>query len=134
MLICIYIILLNLINANNQAVISLYSHHHGDSCNTGVLSHQVPKDRYHVPSTFPHVVMELSNQEIKAYFTPRDFHIGDTVSIYNRRFLIYDVDDFTKAFYWKNFGVTDFDPVNVDQPANPNAKMVCIYMQMVDSW
>ncbi|MRA76132.1 hypothetical protein GH890_32405, partial [Bacillus thuringiensis] len=54
---------------------------------------------------------------------PRDFRIGDTVSIYNRRFLIYDVDDFTKAFYWRNFGVTDFDPVNVDQPTNPNAKM-----------
>ncbi|KAI0215708.1 EF-hand domain-containing protein 1 [Lamellibrachia satsuma] len=88
-----------------------------------ICRHKVPKDRYHVPSTFPHVVMELSQQEIKAYFTPRDFRIGDTVTIYNRRFLIYDVDDFTKAFYWKNFGVTDFDPVNVDQPANPNAKM-----------
>ncbi len=71
-----------------------------------------------VESTFPSVVMELSDQEIKDYFTPTDFAIGRTVIIFNRRFLIYDIDDFTKAFYWKNFNATDFTPIDITQLTN----------------
>lgn len=74
--------------------------------------HKVPKDRYNVPSSFPSVVMELSNNEIKDYFTPKDFMIGQTAMIYGRRFLIYDCDSFTKAFYYHNFGITDFPAVD----------------------
>ena len=33
--------------------------------------------RYNVESTFPGVVMELTEQEIKDYFTPRDFKVSD---------------------------------------------------------
>ena len=78
-----------------------------------VCRHKVPKDRYHVESTFPGVVMELTDHEIKEYLNPNDFMIGKTVTIYNRRLLIYDCDDFTKAFYYKNFGVTDFTGIDV---------------------
>jgi len=75
---------------------------------------RIPKDRYNTPPTFPGIVLELSENEIKDYFTPRDFSIGKTVELYNRNFLLYDCDSFTKAFYWKNFGITDFTPVLVD--------------------
>ncbi|XP_076457113.1 EF-hand domain-containing protein 1-like [Babylonia areolata] len=75
--------------------------------------HKVPKDRNNVPSSFPSVVMELSDNEIKNYFTPKDFMIGQTVSIYGRRFLVYEVDNFTKAFYYHNFGITEFPSVDV---------------------
>ncbi|CAD5111984.1 DgyrCDS1238 [Dimorphilus gyrociliatus] len=84
---------------------------------------KVPVDRYNVPSTFPGIVMELSQQEIKRYFTPSDFAIGKTVLIFNRKFFIYDVDPFTKAFYWKNFGVTDFTPVELSPNGVPLPKM-----------
>ena len=80
--------------------------------------------RYDVESTFPGVVMELTDQEIKDYFTPRDFMIGKTVTIYNRRFYVYEMDNFTKAFYWKNFGITDFSSVDVEQPPKQLARMV----------
>lgn len=88
-----------------------------------ITRHKVPKDRYQVESTFPGVVMELTEQEIKDYFTPRDFKVGESVNIYNRRFLIYDLDNFSKAFYWKNFGVTDFKPVDVEQRLRELSKM-----------
>ena len=52
--------------------------------------------------------------------------IGKTVSIFNRRFLIYDCDNFTKAFYWKNFEITDFSPLSVDHCGNDLPKMVCV--------
>jgi len=85
--------------------------------------HRVPKDRYDVKSVFPGITMELTEQEIKEYLTPRDFSIGKTVIIYNRPFLIYEVDNFTKAFYWKNFGTTDFTPVDVNQVRTELPKM-----------
>ncbi|XP_013383143.1 EF-hand domain-containing protein 1-like [Lingula anatina] len=85
--------------------------------------HKVPKDRYNVESSFPGVVMELTNNEIKEYFTPRDFMIGETVYIYGRRFLIYDCDNFTKAFFYQNFGISDFPTVDVKGRAKDVPKM-----------
>ena len=89
-----------------------------------ICRQKVPKDRYNVESTFPNVVMELSDQEIKDYFTPKDFDLGKTVQLYNRRFLIYDCDNFTKAFYWKNFNKTDFTPIDVEARRREPPKMV----------
>lgn len=89
-----------------------------------ICRQKVPKDRYKVESTFPSVVMELTAQEIQEYFTPKDFMIGHTVQLYNRQFFIYDCDNFTKAFYWKNFNVTDFTAVDVEQRMRDLRKMV----------
>lgn len=85
--------------------------------------HKVPKDRFNVPSSFPGVVMELSDQEINEYFTPKDFAIGKCLTIYGRRFLVYDCDNFTKGFYYNHFGVTNFDPVEVRGMATDLPKM-----------
>ena len=49
--------------------------------------------------------------------------IGKTVFIYGRRFLIYDIDNFTKSFYYQNFGITDFTPIEVDEKGQPLPKM-----------
>jgi EF-hand domain-containing protein 1 len=79
---------------------------------------KIPKNRYDVDSTFPAVVLELSDKEIKEYLSPADFDIGKSVQLYNRRFFLYDCDNFTKAYYWKNFGRTDFTPIAVDRKGN----------------
>ena len=50
--------------------------------------------------------------------------VGQTVSIYNRPFYIYELDNFTKAFYWKNFGITEFNPQDTTQRTAPAPKMV----------
>lgn len=88
--------------------------------------HRVPINRGNVPSTHPSISMELSSHEVKQYFTPRDFTLGDTLYIYGRKFLVHDIDNFTKAFYYKNFGITDFKSVSVDQTKKPLPKMVCV--------
>ena len=79
---------------------------------------KIPKNRYDVGSTFSAMTMELSDKEIKEYFSPADFAIGKTVQIYNRQFFLYDCDDFTRAYYWKYFGKSDFDPITVDRRGN----------------
>jgi len=86
--------------------------------------HRCPKNRDDIEADFPLGAMEITDEEVKEYFTPVDFCIGKTIIIYGRRFLIYDVDNFTKAFYWKNFGMTDFTPVDVEIPKPPLPKQV----------
>lgn len=55
---------------------------------------------------------------------PKDFadtselRIGANISIFNRTFVIYDCDAFTKDFMSENYGVTDFTPL----PEDPNGK------------
>lgn len=86
--------------------------------------HKVPKNRYNVESSFPAVVMELSDNEIKEYYTPKDFKLGATVPIYGRKFLIYDCDNFTKAFYYHHFGQTEFNSLDVKEKLRELPKMV----------
>lgn len=84
---------------------------------------RLPKDRYNVDSSFPMVVMELSDHEVKQWFTPSDFGIGKTLFIYGRRFLIYDCDNFTKSYYQAMFGVSSFEPIPVKGRASDVPKM-----------
>ena len=80
--------------------------------------------RFYILGTFPHVFLELTDTEVPDYFKPSDLMIGKTVNIYGRNFYIYDCDMFTKTFYTKNFGVSNFEPINVQDLRNEYPKMV----------
>lgn len=88
---------------------------------------KVPKNRYNVKSTFSSIYLELSDNEIKDYLRPHDFGQGQTVNIYGRDFMIYDMDNFTKAYYYQNMGSTDFTPLRdenvIGYQGKPHAKM-----------
>lgn len=48
--------------------------------------------------------------------------------ISNNHLFSYDCDEFTKAFYHHNFGVTDFTPVTVEAPKAQALEKVCHIM------
>ena len=79
---------------------------------------------YSNTASFPAVVMELSDHEIKDWYTPNDFKIGMTILIYNRPFLVYDCDEFTKSYLNAKYNMRDFTPVEVSGPASRLPKMV----------
>jgi hypothetical protein len=89
-----------------------------------ITRQKIPKDRYQVKATFPHIYLELSEKEIEQYYKPQDFGVGKIVPIYGRNFTIYDADNFTKAFYYQNFGVTDFPSYNNKNTSKEVKKMV----------
>ncbi|CAH8447582.1 unnamed protein product [Dicrocoelium dendriticum] len=57
--------------------------------------------------------LEQDHKEIKEYFAPKDFRIGQSITILGRKFFLYDCDNFTKAWYYQNFGLTDLKPIDV---------------------
>ena len=89
-----------------------------------ITRHRIPKDRYDIKGTFPHVFLELTDTEVADYFKPSDLMVGKTLAVYGRNFLLHDCDLFTKTFYAKNFGVTNFEPVKIPAARNEATKMV----------
>lgn len=77
---------------------------------------KVPRNHRSVPLDFPSGVLELSDVELRDFVNPADFAIGKEVGIFGRTFFVYDMDEFTRNFYSRNFGVTDFTPVDVSEP------------------
>ena len=85
---------------------------------------------FFLAASFRAVVMELSSHEIKDWYRPEDFGVGKTVFIYNRPFLIYDCDDFTKAYMGHHYGMQQTAPVEVSAAARNLPKMVSEMMWM----
>ncbi|XP_078393473.1 EF-hand domain-containing protein 1, partial [Cetorhinus maximus] len=88
----------------------------------------LPKTLKNPRVNFPSISMELSDQEVKEWYGPRDFIVGQPVTLLGREFFIYDCDEFTKNYYYHNIRGAEFHPVDViKKPAPPEKKWIPPY-------
>ena len=54
-------------------------------------------------------------------YTHKDFLVGQYIKVYNRDFYLYDADNFTKAWYVQNEGMSaaDFPDIDIEEKALP---------------
>nr|XP_020444001.1 EF-hand domain-containing protein 1 [Monopterus albus] len=62
---------------------------------------------------FPTCVLEVSKDEVDEYYSPKDFQLGQTITLLGRRFLLHDCDAFTKEYFQRNHPDMDLKPIEV---------------------
>ncbi|NXE99226.1 EFHC1 protein, partial [Menura novaehollandiae] len=78
---------------------------------------RLPKTLVDKNKNFPSCVLEITDNEVLEWYSPKDFAIGKCLTLLGRTFLIYDCDKFTQNFYREKYGITDFQPVDVNKKA-----------------
>ncbi|KAF7653715.1 hypothetical protein LDENG_00079090 [Lucifuga dentata] len=65
--------------------------------------------------SFPTCVLEVSTKEVDEYYSPKDFQLGQTVTLLGRYFLLYDCDTFTKNYYQTNYPNMEMKPMELPE-------------------
>ena len=69
-----------------------------------------------------HILDSLrTGAEQEQFYHEADLQVGAVVQLCNRGLLLCDTDDFTKNHYNSKYGLTDFTPINVEEPAGEPA-------------
>ncbi|XP_015802875.3 EF-hand domain-containing protein 1 [Nothobranchius furzeri] len=63
--------------------------------------------------TAPSCIMELTKKDVEEYYSPKDFQLGQKVTLLNHHFLLYNCDAFTKDYYQKNFPDMEMKPTEI---------------------
>ncbi|KAK2856154.1 hypothetical protein Q5P01_004889 [Channa striata] len=65
------------------------------------------------PVTFDSCVLEVSKDEVDEYYSPKDFQVGQRITLLGRHFLLCDCDGFTKEYLKRNHPDIEMKPTEV---------------------
>ncbi|KAL0480787.1 EF-hand domain-containing family member efhc2 [Acrasis kona] len=71
-----------------------------------------------------------SPNEPVTYYEETDLQIGNEIDVFSKKFLLRDCDDYTKEYFNKKYGITDFTPV--PDPSRDVEKAATVKTQKVD--
>jgi len=60
-------------------------------------------------------VWSSNSRDNRNFYRAQDFKLGDTVSVFGRKLLLHDCDDFTRQYYQQQFG-QEMEPIPVSGP------------------
>ncbi|XP_051162839.1 EF-hand domain-containing protein 1-like isoform X2 [Leptopilina boulardi] len=81
---------------------------------------RVPKNWKDVPGSYPGMSLERGDYEIVEYYSPNDLKIGETISIFERQFFLFDCDNFTRKYYSEMLGIIQSS--RIEPPSLKNRK------------
>jgi Ca2+-binding EF-hand superfamily protein len=56
------------------------------------------------------------------YYDETDLAIGKYIEVFSKKFLLYDCDAYTKDYYSSKYGITDFEPIDINAYHNISEK------------
>jgi len=68
-------------------------------------------------------VWSANSRDNRYFYKASDFRVGDTISVFGRKLLIYDCDNFTREWYKKEYGV-EFKSIPLATQKKPQIQMV----------
>ncbi|XP_032516120.2 EF-hand domain-containing protein 1-like [Danaus plexippus] len=74
---------------------------------------KLPKKWKERPVSFPSIALEITDEEVTEYYSPRDLIVGETIFVLGRRFLIFDCDAFTRKYYKSMLNIEQPPPIEV---------------------
>ncbi|XP_007546693.2 EF-hand domain-containing protein 1 [Poecilia formosa] len=72
--------------------------------------------------SFPSIVMEISDDLVEEYISPKDFQLGQKIKLLSHHFFLYDCDGFTREYYQKNYPDMDMKAVEIPKMEDKSKK------------
>jgi hypothetical protein len=85
---------------------------------------KLPKNWQKKPADFAAIVFEATDADIEEFYHVRDFIVGQTITVFGKKFLLMDCDKFTRDYFDQVLRCPQPSKLEIEQPIQPEIKIV----------